>query len=1466
MPPSGLLNGMYVNEIVTTAPGTLQVIKGHKRFKSVTVDDFNVKGLTNNRDLRLMNLKAVRLNSPHPQVLTGRYHLESPYTRIDNLRVDGMINGLVNISHLIHYGVSQSRANQVISGTKRFLSSVFVDSDLVLHGLVNGINLHRDVVTINTNQDIPASLNFKGPVTFEGDVETMTVNGIDLSEEAVRRNSPLPQVITAKKGFMRGIKVVGDVTMAHKSTIDDVDVSELALLVMDPNQVVLNGPIYFDQVKITGNVMANQGINGYPISNIPKIIWLKSTPQEIFNPITFLSPVSIRHVKTDFVNSIKVPEDFVLKYSPVDQFVTGEKIFLDEVRLPNGKFTSIPGVKLNGVDLNLFNQNMVRNLAANGTDPIHGTKIFNALVVKGNVYVQKVNNLDLKKDVMLKNSDQVVYSPIIFDTPETQMRHGLYVGRHVHVRDTMNGLKLNAWSKDVVTLSFNSSRPIRNKFFAGGISADSVEAEGTISGVDINQMKSRVVTLNTPQAISSFKNFTGNLVFGDQINVNYLNGFNVTELDKNVVRRNRMSPVYGKKIFRGKVTVHTNLNISGLVNDVNIIHLASVAVSKTRDNNMTAPMTFTSPVSAPEMLQSMDKRIDGLRFHELIFLDKNNTLNGRITFEDDVTVSGHLTVGSGVVNGCNLQKLATEAIPLNSNSPVPIMVNGHKIFSSLDVDGDIHLSHTINGLKLSKLAQEVVTLNTNQILPTPLEFRDVPTVENLNLEAPVNGIDLPNLFRDAVLKSEVQVISGRKIFTKDLIVASGRVNVVGDVQLKGFINGVNVTRLSQTLVTKYGSQLISGLKVFTFPGDTVFKKNLDVAGRLGPRNYSIRVPQDLVLLNSDNDFIPGDVTFSVPITFSRNLNVKGLIDGINLTQLINDRISLRYDQEVSANLIFTNDIQVDALEVLQTINGMPVSEFVTRRGNHVLKGHYKIGKNLFISGNLTLSPTSLLNGIHFDGLTQRLIDTRVGGHLSGQTTMVAPISIGPDGLNTNRLNGLVIPKMVKDYQDYSSYVNLKIEGFKSKINSHEVIISRQMRDIMEQPTVLKSFELFRQLDSDGLMSSVIPKVIASDSGTRGNVSWTSYPLSDSIAYWKFKGYSAGNVKCPVHETVTLRVLPTGEVEKSGAFPGEAFMVHPTQASRIQPFYVWSNMTACGQPSARLTFRTRPVAFSNGTVAGSPGFAPYSAPATFIQDLKYFSVGNGDFVVMSIGNRILVYRFDVRIQTWLIQQDMVSFNAVTLDVISLRSHQKIRTLLAVGNRLTTLGAPVPSIVYEWEMTKSRFVEMQSIYSWTPSAMRFVASATGRIFLLIGNEKAQLAGIECFRRDLLDQESFSSFMTQSLNVYELRTNRFIHIQSINVNGVSSIDKFYLPPSELYVAVGSKTSGETILFKLRSEVNHVFKEYQKLPTPSVIDLKSYWSRSGDLFLSMASNEAGESKVFKAIMTGPRAGLRPDTPFNTR
>lgn len=1451
------INGMPFADIVTTRDSKRpQILNGLKRFVNVKAPSIRVSGNVNDYQIDSLVNRAVRLNSPKPQVLTGSITFETPI-HVDSLNVAGYINNRINVSRMMAHGVTRSNSRQVITGTTTFAGRVEVKGSVTVSGLINDLDFANDIVSINRPENITTPIIFRSPVIVNGALETGTVNGIDLSVEALRRSSINPQVITARKGFLQGLNVKGNITMAPGSTIDEVDPSDLAMRLVKSRDVTLNGPLIFDSLSINGTVIARKGINGHMISDLPNKVWFKSLNQTIqANSVSTSTHVMFKSLSANEVNRMKLPEQFVLKNSPVTQTITGHKSFVGDVILTGPGISTNPQVKMNGLDINEFSRRFVSRLNAS---TIADIKYFNELHVTGNIYCTRVNRLDLKKDVMISSLNQTVNSPIVFTAPTVQVDQ-IHVQGDVGVTNTVNNVRLADWVKNVVTVDSIRDRPLQYKDF-DNLQTNSLELHGRINGIDFDDFARRVVTLRSPQVITASQNFLGNVHFASNVHVDYLNGFNYTDHIRRVVTADRESVITGRKIIKGNLIIQgRDLIVRGLVNRVNLTDLAKNAFSLTKSNVMTAPLTVMGDVRMNDLVLSPSSLVDGIRLDDLVYLDQPGTVQSHLTFEDDVKVDGNINVDSGIVNSCDLRQLQTEALPLNLAKAV---INGHTLIEMLHIKGHLDVDKSINGVNIKETIPRIASLINIQAIKSPVDFTDEVTVDNLVVTDTVNGFNLTQIFTDAVRTNvPSQVVRGKKTFVQDIRVFGG-IASFNVLNVKGTVNSVNITELRYNSVYKNGSQIVYGRKRFQAP--VTFEKSINVAGRVGDGANMYRIPDDLILLNSSRVIhVPGQTVLKGGVVrVLRSINSTGLIDSVDTESLSKQRISLQGDQASSGQFQFTGPVNIDNLYIRRSINGIPIGDLVTKSGNHVLKGSYTFNQGILVNGNLDLGPNARVNGVPISDVASKAIDIRKGGTISGTTHLISHADLGSAGLDTQRLNGLSVDVIKNHFSNYSNVLSTKVTSLRDQINSQSQLIKGQIASVGKLSTTINYIDNHIEFHRDEhrmpiTYTKIIPVIVRQFNNS------SPFNPSEYLIAHKLIEYDRKYKSCRLIKSVLMREIANEPVHQvlDGLHNGGFNPVHPVSGfTRCPPFFLSLSSSQC---SRELQLLTSQLINNDDPLAAAPRFDgfPHAIFNSSIVNALGFTHGPDDFLVIALYNhwrpdlsRVFLFYYSPSQMSWTLSQSIKALGPSAIDLIITKD-----VWLAVANQLTYHGSPSASMIFKLNRATRQFVSVQTIPSWSPSAIKFISSvpsASNSLYLVIANEKAQLFGGDCpDESDVQFPEAYTSFLTQSVVIYKQIGSSFQPIQDMNLPGVTSVDAFYLPPSGLYLLAGSKPLGRSYLYQLRG-VN-LFQQINSFTTIGVEHIRSYWSPTGDLRIAVSSSVPEKSQILAVILSGPSIQLR--------
>jgi hypothetical protein len=256
------------------------------------------------------------------------------------------------------------------------------------------------------------------------------------------------------------------------------------------------------------------------------------------------------------------------------------------------------GVSINQVPYSELHSFMAHEQNLNST----GEKVFNTMNVYGNLHSKRINGHYWPDDILLRSVSSTIgatpsmpflhkriYSHLIFtNTSNLHVENQLVLRGPIQLNGRMNGVNLTEFSRQSATYGdkdlYSNGRPLRNKIFMGGLTVRTeIRSQGFIDGVNIEEMKQRVVTVGPrgkQMHVLSPKIFT-DVSFDGPVRMAYLNDM----LLDNYLSKIRFEPdgttlrVRNKKTITGALRINRNLYVRGLINGVDFAELKARAIS-----------------------------------------------------------------------------------------------------------------------------------------------------------------------------------------------------------------------------------------------------------------------------------------------------------------------------------------------------------------------------------------------------------------------------------------------------------------------------------------------------------------------------------------------------------------------------------------------------------------------------------------------------------------------------------------------------------------------------------------------------------------------------------------------------------------------------------------------------------------------------------------------------------------------
>uniref|UniRef100_A0A6G1SJW0 Uncharacterized protein n=1 Tax=Aceria tosichella TaxID=561515 RepID=A0A6G1SJW0_9ACAR len=683
-----LLNGVNISHIARNAirlrpEQPYQTIPGNHGatfMKPIFVNKLTFNSKIN-QHINITSLihDSIKTNSYEVQQIFGQKNFLNGL-KVKRLNTEGALNGIevsqvfnlnpappIPEQHLdTNFTASSSHQYDVpIMGEFVFRAPVQVAGS-VHANLVNGIDLTRrairrvpaNLVQLNGNRSQLASPQIvRGHKTFF--MPLRVINDIRLIDS--RRASQL----------------INNSTRIPYPLINGIDMrmvsAGLARLMQKPP------PIFVENLNIHGNLDIPTQVDKNGSSSIlfgnysvcplelirSRVVLASAEDQFIDTPlrINSLRAKSIS-VGPNALNEFDFPSDFVLRTAvssasltppivePIYGIKTIEHLVVSPAMLPSGMNlgpASGPlvqqgvvlerGASINQVPYSELQTFIAHERNLNST----GEKIFNTMHVYGNIFSKRINGYYWPDDILLRSVSSTpgtptlpfihkrIYSHLIFtNSSSLRVENQLVLRGPIQLNGRMNGVNLTEFSRQSATYGdkdlLSNGRPIRNKIFLGGLSVrNEIRSEGLIDGVNVEEMKHRVVTIGPPGRpvhITSPKIFT-DVSFDGPVRMMYLNGVSVDSY----LNRIRFEPdgitlrVRNKKTITGALRINKNLYVHGLVNGIDFTNLKArpISLGPTEELVFNKSLVVEGDVFMDNLLISeRNGTIDGVKLRNLV--------------------------------------------------------------------------------------------------------------------------------------------------------------------------------------------------------------------------------------------------------------------------------------------------------------------------------------------------------------------------------------------------------------------------------------------------------------------------------------------------------------------------------------------------------------------------------------------------------------------------------------------------------------------------------------------------------------------------------------------------------------------------------------------------------------------------------------------------------------------------------
>ncbi|XP_072039524.1 LOW QUALITY PROTEIN: uncharacterized protein [Amphiura filiformis] len=505
--------------------------------------------------------------------------------------------------------------------------------------------------------------------------------------------------------------------------------------------------------------------------------------------------------------------------------------------------------------------------------------------ISGNISVEDLDNNTARTDRIQTFTEHITFAD------QVNMLSNLYVSGELD-----NGID----TSHLVTLSRNHTITAQKSFQDSIDITGNLDVEGTIDGINISP--------ETIMLSYGDQTFTGDLTFNVQldyeadVNIDGLvDGVNLVDLEDRVVLTTGVQTITGDKTFLGPVTMDAGMISNDyLIDGVDIVSLNETSVRISMEQEITGMLNFSQDLSILGNLK-VDGSIDGLNVpDDVVHINEGDTvtLYGTLEFNNNVTFT---TIWcSDEIDGISCQDGTGLDILLTSGNQV---VFGHSIFmDDIWLDGVSDVTGLIDGIDVPALSADTVydtgsqTISGNKVFSNSITVQDNIVVDNLIQDVNLTELDIRAIkLSDGFLQADAELVFDGPVTFVQAVVTNGNHNF-GDLTLSD-------------LVSQGPAEDIRGNKVFST--DVVSEDYFNVTGHVNDISLQELYRDAINTTDVSPRQLPGNFTFLNNVTIATNLNVDGLVDGVNVSNIV----KMTGNQEIFGETTFDNDLVVDTLVV-----------------------------------------------------------------------------------------------------------------------------------------------------------------------------------------------------------------------------------------------------------------------------------------------------------------------------------------------------------------------------------------------------------------------------------------------------------------------------------------------------------------------------------------------------------------------
>ncbi|KAG5684167.1 hypothetical protein PVAND_013408 [Polypedilum vanderplanki] len=305
----------------------------------------------------------------------------------------------------------------------------------------------------------------------------------------------------------------------------------------------------------------------------------------------------------------------------------------------------------------------------------------------------------------------------------------------------------------------------------------------------------------------------------------------------------------------------------------------------------------------------------------------NLTVNGNIWIVDDESE-------------LNIEKLNFLSFPneyvLKAMGQESTVITGKKSFNGNLASSEIDTGGTINGIS----SFDMITLDQEQTISTETTFNVMEVNKKLEVHGTIAGQKLDEFLPNPTLEFSNEIPAACTF--KELIVD-------GLVKIENSFNNNDLETILSDVVYEVDS---NDEEEVSIEAPKIFNE-IDVSEDvLIPSNFINNIKLDNIMTLNGEEIATFDKLFG-KVLFS-DLNIDGLFDGINVTDLDMNSIKTFGDQYIQTPILISKHVDASSLDIKHSLNKIPASNFYSVNEPIILPENMQVAiQNLTVS-NLTL--------------------------------------------------------------------------------------------------------------------------------------------------------------------------------------------------------------------------------------------------------------------------------------------------------------------------------------------------------------------------------------------------------------------------------------------------------------------------------------------------------------------------------